>query len=502
MDLFQKQDYKFLTDAYYGTGGFKDGNYLVPHPRETPEKYNQRKELSYYLNYTAATVNSHVDPIFRTEPSREWAANDLFSIFVQDSDTMGTNLSRFMKRAALNAKLYAVAFIIIDNVANQPNTLADAITQRTLPYVYIVKPEQVTNYTTNSKGKLISITYEVAGEENINENKSITTWEWTETTWKMWGKETKEGKNFIGRLPVVPLFSKAMDNGNIKPQSEFYNIARTNKRLFNLCSEIDELIRNQAFNILTYPAGEGQTQIEVKEITVGTENVMSYDGQLSNKPEFIAPSSDPLQQLRDERQDLIQEIYRMAELSHVTGVQQKTSGVAKAWDFQQANQCLVDMALNCEGAERQIAEIFELLTSSKLNYNVKYSDDFGIVDVTGELDNISTALGLNIGSKFNTEVKKRAVSVYLNDIPEEQFDAVVKDIESRGQDETYSFNGAQVTSAVEVLLAVAAKTLAPETAKLMLMAFFGLDEGRAGQMVDAQKNAEAPSVPVTANAQY
>lgn len=491
-------DYKFLSDAYYGTGGFKDGSYIVSHPRETPEKVQARKKLAYYLNYVAPVVNSHVDPIFRVEPSREWNTNELFSKFVLDVDTVSTNFNRFMKRAGLVAKLNAVAFIVVDNVKDQPSTMAEVLRQRALPYAYVVKPQQVTDYSTNSAGRLTSITYTIASENN-----TTVTWRWTETTWKMSGKETAEGVNPLGRLPVVPLFGKPMEIGIIKPQSEFYNIAKTNKRLYNLCSEIDELIRNQAFNVLTYPASEGQSQTEIKEITVGTENVMSYDGQLSNKPEFIAPSADPLQQLRDERADLIQEIYRMAELSHVTGVQEQKSGVAKAWDFGRTNQTLVDFALNCQGAEMAIASIFEGWTNSTLNYTVKYGDDFGIADISAELDNVSKALDANISSKFNTEVKKKAVSIYLNDLPEDRYDAIIADIDSRAQDETYSFNGAQVTSAVEVLLAVAAKTLAGETAKLMLMAFFGLDETRADQMVKAQESASPPPAPtVTTNAQY
>ena len=72
-------------------------------------------------------------------------------------------------------------------------------------------------------------------------------------------------------------------------------------------------------------------------------------------------------------------------------------------------------------------------TSTTVGYIVKYSDDFGIVDVAAALDGVGKALDLAIGGKFDTAVKKKAVDVYLNDLDEEEFDAVVADIQARGE---------------------------------------------------------------------
>lgn len=124
----------------------------------------------------------------------------------------------------------------------------------------------------------------------------------------------------------------------------------------------------------------------------------------------------------------------MAELSHVTGVETKNSGVAKQWDFQSTNQVLSDFALNCKEAEREIARVFELWTNTSVELHCKYSDDFGIVDVSAALDEVGEALGLQIGGQFDVEVKKKAAVIYLNDLPEERFDAVIEDIEQRAEE--------------------------------------------------------------------
>jgi len=439
-------DHKFLSDAYYGKGGFKDGFYLIPHPRETPEKYARRKALAYYLNYVAPVVNSHVNPVFRKEPEREWKENQLFSTFMEDADTLGTSFTRFMKRAALIAKLQAVAFIVIDNVSDQPGNMADVLQQRALPYAYIVQRNHVIDYKANKAGRLIEISYKVESEISLTA-VTTDTWTWTTTTWSCQYSDgtKKEGTHSLKRLPIVPLYSRPMEPGKVLPQSEFYNIAKTNQRLYNLCSEIDEIIRNQAFNILTYPLPEGET--EIKEIVVSTENVLGYDGTLSNKPGYISIETGPLEQLRAERKDLVEEIYRMAELSHVTGVETKESGVAKQWDFEQANQVLSDFALNCEETERDIARVFELWTNTKIDLSCKYSDDFGIVDVSAALDEVGKALDLQIGGKFDMEVKKKAAVVYLNDLPEDQFDAIIKDIEQQREEQQQTAAFTMVPSA-------------------------------------------------------
>lgn len=435
MFQFANDYYKLLLDAYQGAGGFRDGSNLITHPRETADKYLKRKQLAYYLNYVAPIVNSHVNPVFGKQPARDWGDNAQWQQFVEDVDTNGTGMHRFMKRAGMIAKLKGVVFIVVDNVAEQPATMADVLQGRLFPYIYAVEPQQIKSYTTNKAGRLTSITYTVTTQATQTDTAEET-WQWTASEWicRLPGGATKSGFNPTRRVPVIPLFSKPMTPGEILPQSEFFNIVQTNCRIYNLCSEIDELIRNQAFNVLTYPQSAGQEQEDVKEIVVGTENVMSYDGSLSNKPEYIAPDSGPLQELRAYLADLVKEIYRMAALSHVTGVEQKASGVAKQWDFEQTNQILSDFALNCESAELEIAKLFELWTNTTVGYTCQYSTDFGIVDVTEELAKAEVALGLRFGNTFGVEVAKKVMAAYMPGIEPEAYDRIVREIETNGLD--------------------------------------------------------------------
>jgi len=425
----KKEVYDLLIHGYYGTGGFADGSYLVPHVREETDKLEKRKQIAYYLNYVRPVVNSHVDPIFKTEPQREWngGASNLWDLFIKDVDLNGTDLTRFMKRAGLIAKLFGVCFIVMDNFTDQPINMAQVIKERKCPYATIVLPQEVTEYKTDKYGRLISFTY--TQQQDGKEVKKT----WTDVIWKIESDKESSGEGIhnLGRVPVIPLYSRLMNPGEILPMSDFYSIARANLRIYNLCSELDEILRNQAFSVLAYPG-------DVKELMLSTENALGFNPESSHTPSFITPPADPAKLLMEQTDRLVKEIYRMAMLTHVTGVQEQKSGVAKAWDFEQTNTALADFAINCEGAEIEMASVFSLWVKQDLEYQCKYSDDYSIQDVEKELQEVALALDLQIGGMFDVEVKKKAVAVYLQDIPTEDYDAVIEDIASTNQDESMS----------------------------------------------------------------
>lgn len=440
-----KDNYDLLDNAYKGSGGFVDGSYLVPHVRETPDKYSRRQALSYYANYVAPVVNSLVDPIFRKSAIRDWDGrkieSTMFSNFQKDVDRRGTKIAKFMKRAAKIAQLHAVCFIVVDNVPELALNIADAIKNRQYPYAYTVRPKQVKSYQCNKSGILTSITYEIYSKQATGSlvTKITERWTWTETTWKREADgNTSEGEHKLGVLPVIPLFSTDTDDGDMMPISEMVSIARTNLAIFNISSELRELLRNQAFAILTYPVTKNVDKTNLEKLVTGTENMLGYDGEGRSAPSFIAPPADQAALLQNELQRLVEEIYRMASLTSVVGVQQKASGVAKEWDFEQTNQVLADLSDNCENAEISMAKLFELWTNTTIDYVCNYPDDFGIVDILSKLEEVTKALDLAVGGKFNIEVKRKAAEVILGDIPEERFDAVIKDIEQMEDDQLQS----------------------------------------------------------------
>lgn len=247
--------YELLDNSYRASGGFETGEYLIPHPSEKEDKYVRRKNMSYFINYVKPVVDAHVNPIFKAEPSRSGMSNT-FSLFSEDVDGNNTTLTRFMKKAAIRAKLHGVEFIVVDMEKIDKDkiiTKKDVLDERIYPYLYLVSPEQVTSWYTDKFGKLVSITYTVLNNivDDKGDVKNVTeTWTWTDTVCKRVVNDKQEVfQNPIGMIPIIPLYGAINDSSELIPQSDVYSIARTNLALYNACSELRERNRAQAFSL-------------------------------------------------------------------------------------------------------------------------------------------------------------------------------------------------------------------------------------------------------------
>lgn len=436
----QKETYRLLMDGYNGTGGFSDGSYLRQHPRESPTKYQLRKDLAYYLNYLKPCVDAHVSPVFKVDAARDWSGQGatLWQTFCEDVDFTGRSIENLMKQAAVKSKLCGVSFIVVDRVADGelPLTVgAMASDRNNLPYAYVVDAIRVEEIVADKFGR---ITKFVFTERDADEN-AMTPAKRTLTAegWELKdSKGTRSGSWNLGMVPVIPLYSKDGSADDLLPPSEFLAVAQTNHAIYNMSSWLSEILVNQTFSILTYPS------VDLDKLTIGTNNAIGYPPESSNKPEFISPSPDPAQILSDNIDRLQEECYRMAAVVNVTGVRSQSSGIAKAWDFEQTNQILADFAQQVEAAEKRLAVLFARFCGTQLEYSVKYPNDYNVSDVENELAKAEIAKGLSFGDAFNVEVFKRILTAYLPELEDSDFDRLVKAYEeSQAQaQETFAQN--------------------------------------------------------------
>ena len=441
--------------------GFENGTYLIPHTSERNEKYTRRKNMAYYVNYVKPVIDAHVNPIFNTEPARQ-GMSSTFQRFIEDVDGNNTSITRFMKKVAIMAKLHGVQFVVVDMAKiddDQIVTEADIENNRIYPYLYSVSPAQVNNWATDKFGKLISISYVVNNsiiDEQGNAKDVEETWTWTETTCKKSVDSSEEVfTNEIGIIPVVPIYGVINATDDLIPQSDLYGIARTSLAMFNACSELRELHRNQAFSILTYPIGDEDDYENGDEpIRIGTADLLMYRGSSSVSPEFITPPSDSSDVLMDEIQLMIREIYRQANMQFATQEQvSNVSGLAKAYDNQQLYQTISELADGLQRAERKIASIFSLYMDEPMdNYSVSYNKEYGVTDTTEVLTNATTALSMNICSGLNYETKRKVIRAMLVGTDSKIIDEVLKNLdETKTSGDPINQGDSNTTSSVKVV---------------------------------------------------
>lgn len=431
--------YKLLDDAYRGSGGFEDGTYLVPFPVEKGDKYARRQDLAYYINFIKPIIDSHVNPIFKSDPVRD-NMSDTFKLFLNNVDGNNTTLTRFMKKAAIRAKLHGVEFIVIDAPKVDPNirlTKKQVAEERLYPYLYLVSPSQVSKYARDKFGRLISITYNVQNEiiDENGESKSITeTWTWTDSVCKKQvGDDIETVENTIGKIPVIPLYGVLNATDDLIPQSDLYGIAKSSFTLYNQLSSLSCINRNQGFSILLYPIGE-EDEYEDPEndpIRVGVSDTLLYrNGQQA--PEFISPSKNPSDMIIQEINLIIKEIFRQANLTFMNQQNiSNVSGLAKKWDNLQLFRTILDLAENLQATERLLGILFgKYMNEDMDNYYVTYNKEYGVVDPSEILANALTTFGFNISDGLNYELKKKVIRAMTDDLDSSVTQRLIDELDS------------------------------------------------------------------------
>ena len=429
--------YQLLRDAYFGTGGFETGAYLSKHKRESDEDYAFRRNNAYYLNYFAPIVNALVDPIFKKNPLRDYhgSAERFIKNFSLDTDAAGTSIQIFIKRAAVMAKVYGISFIVVDNARNvDSRSQQEMLQRRQFPYAYVLEPDNLEEYGIDKTGDLEYIKFkEIAHIESGTIQYRYVYFD--RTAWKIWGDgiALQQGTHNLGCVPVVPLFSRMLEQKTMRPAPELLPIARTAKALYNHCSWLGEILRNQTFPLLTIPS------LDAKDLVIGTNNALGYNPDYSHEPNFIAPPSDPATILQNQIASLVQEMYRMANLSFVISTtQNNNSGIARQWEFERTNQQLANFAAQCAHAETAMMNLVAKWVNEDITYTVAYPDNFGVVDVTEELTQAQAVLDMGLGDGLREEVLKKVLAAYCPDIPDERFDELVEQLQKQTDNKTHA----------------------------------------------------------------
>lgn len=430
--------YRLMRDSYNGDGGYR-GAYLIPHKRETEQNYRDRQQTAYYLNHFALIVNALVNPIFKRRPLRDWSgsAGPVAEAFLEDVDGAGNDMDSFMQAAALSAKLYGAVFIVVENfqAMDLPASMGEALAQRKFPYAYTLDPDRVEGVSIDKNGRVLSIKFrDTAVSSTMGDDKERTVYFDTHS-WAVYedGALLSSGEHNLGEVPVVWFPSQHVKNGELNPTPELYPIAGISCSLYNHCSWLTEILRNQTFPLLTFPSKEAS------DLVIGNNNALCYDGDTVRfQPGFISPPSDPAALIQSQIKAMVEEMYRMAGLTFATTTKQEASGISRQWEFERTNQRLAAFAKRCAAAERKVMALVARWMGLDLEFQATYSSDFGITDVATELKNAQAVLDMQLTDQLKVEVAKQVLSAYVPELPSDRFDAIIADIEKQAREPDYN----------------------------------------------------------------
>lgn len=416
---------QFLLDAYTGKGGFASGDYLIAHPRELDDKFKRRKELAVYPNFSRKIVDVFMGFLWKQAPARE--VDDLYTQFMDNADGASTKLNTVLFTYQRLAMILGTVFVIVDKPTTQGPTRAD----QALPYLALRFKSQLAAETKNAAGVWESVTFsELLNGETVYRTYNQTGWLLSKQ--KDGSELIEQGQYSIGRVPVVRLhIAKPLNPTDTSADSFFYDLAGLNWALYNLDSEQRELFRAQTFAILALPVTDDAEREKLKDMTIGVENALTYNPAGGGKPEFIAPPPNPIQLYADKMAAVVADIYRVANLEFVGGVQQ--SGVALSFHFQEANSSLGGMAEMCEMAENEIADLVYAWQGGEFTGNIAYNNDFNMTDLQQSINTALDVVTLSMGPEFEKAVKKRLAKQILgNDASSETLATIDNEIDAQG----------------------------------------------------------------------
>lgn len=386
-DVTIENCFTFLDNAYKGTGGFKDGSYLIPHKREL--WYATRRKFSYYVNFVKPIIRSMVEPVFTMEAARQ-TDSDVLEAFLNNVDNRGTHIQDFTYMAVNVCRRHSICFVVVDNFPEQPAEMQTALQGRMIPYCYVRKANQLYDYDLDTFGNVNMLMFleTPATYTSTGQIKDKTQYrKWTRTYTELYineneivGMQNQAPKyvpvagsrkdHNLGIVPVAVIRDIELEQvADFIPEPRLYDLARVNHALYNKDSEIRELERNQAFAVFCV------NQDRSTSLSIGTNNVLFYPIG-ANPPQYVSPDMNILAQLITDRKELREDLYRLAEQNGVVAVQEASSGIALAYNFFAHKSILEQTATIAEILENKIVDLVNKWMNMQYEYTVKYSKDF------------------------------------------------------------------------------------------------------------------------------
>lgn len=437
-----------LYDLVYKSGRPLIEYALKQNPRESNKNYSARLGDGYVFNFGKAIIDLfHFSMTEKSVVRNMEGLHDypLWEKFKNDSDLHGTNYDVLMNECQKFASVFGAMGLLVNKPASGALNLKYEIDNSIYPYIALYTPLNILDWQfekniATHRDELVFIKL-----LETNGNYLI----WTPVNWEIWGMDTRNkgpklletGENELGEIPFVWM-SNMKDL--ITPEigiSDLVDISHIILSITQNLSSGEEIIKYAGFPILRKPM-ERETQETVEgEVPVSVTSVEQYDPSLgeSGKPDWmptqILEPIDSILKWIDRKTD---EIFRVAHLSGVHGQRKSNnevaSGMALRYEYSQLNSAMIAKSIN--QVEAEIAALrFWLKWQNKQELidtiDIKPTKEFGIDDLSIELDNALKSMKTIYSKKFRVLIQQKIAGHALPDITQEDRDKINKEIETK-----------------------------------------------------------------------
>ena len=398
--LYQKPPYVAMLiwwyiyrDAYFGRGGFENGNYLDKGINEVDYRYDIRKAAAIYLNLFRPAIDKFLGWLFSGTINYGNDASDAFKDWAES-----VHLVKNLKKAAKYALIYGNSPIIVDQaseaVKGKPNE----------PYIVPYSPMSLYDWQENldvsgdTTGRYDSAKIVIENlVSDVAQGVSTpmqTVLLWTPEVMQKWtieeGEDADAEINEENKLEYAPLANLDFTSGDDETVNVpiFDSLARMCLAIFNTMSEqwayaTSGLIHPQ----IAVPHPKGRE----KPVYTPGHNMLYYDPVDGGAPNKLEASSGPYSAFGDQTEKFIEQAAYAAGLNGPASYIYPKSGEAYKQQSVDTVAILKSMTKELEKTIINIANIWNDMTGSKTDHNVDPKWPEILVDVDNfSLDDIMT----------------------------------------------------------------------------------------------------------------
>lgn len=436
------QRFKFIGHALRGDGPFRpkisyDGygeamdvneSALIRYPRESQAKFARRNEVAFYASPLHKACSRFVSYI-TSRPVTRPDMNDLMRTASMNIDGKGSDIDVFMQDFMVSVRASGSGLLLVDMPTTVGRTLAEQIANRGAPYWTPIDPATVTDFQISETGSFHFV--EFSGTYT-NEDQEVEDcfWYFDSEKWERRDKEKKmlaEGEHPLGECPVL-IYT---ESGGFPCFGAFSPIADLSKRLFNLQSELDEILRAQTFSILAMQAPEGSStaeQLDAAKVageTIGASNLMLYTG---SQPGFIAPPDGPARVYLDRIKGIEEEIQEIS--LQVATPSQRESGMAMSLRFQIINAELSRFSQRMEDLENRAWELSAKWLGQSQAPRAEWPRDFNIADIQQEMETLRSMQETAMPTPVVAAQQRKVVGLQFDALGDDELSRLMESIDN------------------------------------------------------------------------
>jgi hypothetical protein len=439
--------WKQYRDLYAGGEQFitRADQYLVRRQKEPGDVYAERLSRSFYENYVGSIVDWYTATLFRREPVLNFEGNSeqskkFFSVFAEDCDLKGTNLSEFFRRQFVEALVSGKSYVLIDFPRlNQPVETRAEEDERGASRAYLVSyaADELINWSYDEHGQYQWV---VLRTQSLRKDKLEDAGWWKQTRWVYYDKQAyrvyeqaeegpkqgrvelvAEGRHGLTKLARVPLVELRVSDG---------------LWLLNKAASL-QLEHFNKSNALGWALTMGLFAMPVIYSERDWDQVMgeSYYIQLGPQDRFgwTEPQGNVYQIAADNLTRLQEEIYRVCYVSHAGGAlsgNATQSGVSKQRDYAITQEVLRAYGDAVKDCLKRVLRAVEAAREDGLSIDVSGMDEFDIGDFGTELEDAQQLLSLGMHSPtLKKQVFKKLAFQFLSDVRQEVKERIGREID-------------------------------------------------------------------------